>query len=44
MYFGSGHLRTRAAMAEWLNAPVLETEDVGSILCLAIALITVITY
>ena len=24
-YFGGSHLRARAAMAEWLKAPVLET-------------------
>ena len=24
-YFGGSHLRARAAMAEWLHAPVLET-------------------
>ena len=39
MYFEGSRLRTRAAMAEWLKAPVLETQDLGSIIYLAITFI-----
>ena len=30
--FGGSHLWARAAMAEWLKAPVLEIKDLGSII------------